>query len=171
MGLEFASPLNETPGVIASLLKRSYAALVASEPSLWRGEQVRWEQYDREVFQQPETVGASVFLTRLDGSIVGFASWDPRQRPQRGIVGHNCILPEFRGRGFGREQIREVLRRFENMGIQTALVTTCDHPFFVPARRMYQACGFHEVRRVPWDRDPGRKIIEYERQVDRQDLG
>jgi hypothetical protein len=107
MGLEFASPLNETSGVIASLLERSYAALVASEPSLWRGEQVRWEQYDREVFQQPET----------------------------------------------------------------ALVTTCDHPFFVPARRMYQACGFHEVRRVPWDRDPGRTIIEYERQVDRQDHG
>jgi len=165
MGLEFISPLNETPGVIASLLKRSYAELVASEPSLWREEQVRWERYDREVFGQPTTVGASIFLSRLDGRIIGFASWDPRQRPQRGIVGHNCILPEFRGRGFGREQVREVLRRFKDMGIQAALVTTCDHPFFAPAQRMYQACGFREVRRIPWDRDPRRTVIEYEREV------
>jgi len=102
MGLEFSTIRNETPGVVASPLKRSYAALAASEPSLWRGEQARWDQHGRDVFQQIETVGASVFLTRFDGSIVGFAWWDPRQRPQRGIVEHNCILPECRGRGFGR---------------------------------------------------------------------
>lgn len=164
--LEFAEPAGATPGVIASLLKRSYADLVAREPALWKGEETRWEQYDCEVFRQPDTVGACVFLTGLDGLIVGFASWDPRQGPRYGIVGHNCILPEFQGRGFGREQIREVLRRFQSLGIQTARATTCDHPFFAPAHRMYQACGFREVRRIPWDRDPGRMIIEYERRID-----
>ena len=108
-------------------------------------------------------MGACLFLTRLDGVLVGFASWDPRQRPRLGIVGHNCILPEFRGRGYGRTQIEEVLRRFKGMGIQTACVTTCDHPFFAPAHRMYQACGFHEVRRIPWDRDPSLMVIECEK--------
>jgi len=113
----------------------------------------------------PTPWGACVFLTGLDGLIVGFASWDPRQRPRYGIVGHNCILPEFQGRGFGREQIQEVLRRFRGLGIQTARATTCDHPFFAPAHRMYQACGFREVRRMPWDRDPGRIVTGYEKQI------
>jgi GNAT superfamily N-acetyltransferase len=165
MGLEFATILDETPGLIASLLNRSYADLAASEPSLWRGEQDRWEQYDRDVFEQPATVGASLFVTRLNGSIIGFASWDPRHRPRLGIVGHDCILPEFRGRGYGREQIKEVLRRFRGMGIQTACATTCDHPFFVPAQHMYEACGFHEVRRIPSDRNSCFVVIEYERRI------
>lgn len=152
-GLEFTTVRDEPPGAIASLLKRSYADLVAKEPSVWQGERTHWERYDRDVFQQPVTVGASVFLTRLDGAIVGFALWDPRQAPYSGVIGHNCILSEYRGRGFGAEQIREVLRRFERMGIHRALATTCDHPFFVPAQRTYLVCGFREVRRVPWERD------------------
>ena len=39
--LEFTTPLDETPGVIASLLKKSYADLVANEPSLWKAEETR----------------------------------------------------------------------------------------------------------------------------------
>ncbi|MGE5296039.1 MAG: GNAT family N-acetyltransferase, partial [Solirubrobacterales bacterium] len=72
---------------------------------------------------------------------------------------------EHRGRGYGRKQIEEVLRRFRGMGIRTTRVTTCDHPFFSPARRMYLACGFGEVRRIVSDRDPGRTVIEYEKQI------
>jgi len=41
-------------------------------------------------------------------------------------------------------------------------------PFFAPSRRLYLACGFHEVRRVPWERDPEETIIEYERAIDRE---
>jgi hypothetical protein len=40
--LEFATPLGETPGIVASLLKRSYADLVASEPSVWNGHIARY---------------------------------------------------------------------------------------------------------------------------------
>jgi hypothetical protein len=65
--IEFAAIRNETPGLIASLLTRSYADLVASDPSVWKGEETGWEQYGREVFEQPTTVGASLFLTRVDG--------------------------------------------------------------------------------------------------------
>ena len=162
--LEFSPLMNETPGVIVSLLRRSYVDLLTNESALWKGEESRWEQYDREAFQQPQTVGASLFVSRLDGVLAGFASWDPRQQPHCGVVGHNCILPEFRGRGLGAEQIREVLRRFQRRGIPMALATTCDHPFFLPAQRMYLACGFREVRRIPWDRDSRYAQIEYEKE-------
>lgn len=51
------------------------------------------------------------------------------------------------------------------MAIETARVSTSDHPFFVPAQRMYAACGFREVRRIRWDRDPGLRMIEYEKEI------
>lgn len=165
MNVEFTTALDQKQGAIAALLKQAYAELIASDPSLWEPERESWEQYDDEVFGQPQTVGACIFLTRLDSHIVGFGSWDPRQRPRFGIVGHNCILPEFRGRGLGKKQIREILRRFREMTIETVRVSTLDHPFFLPARRTYEACGFREVRRIPWDRDAARKMIEYEQEI------
>jgi GNAT superfamily N-acetyltransferase len=168
MNVEFTTPLDQERGTIVSLLKRSYADVAKSDPSLWETEQMIWERYDHDVFGQPQTVGACIFLTRLDGHIVGFGSWDPRQRPRFGIVGHNCILPEFRGRGLGKQQIQEILRRFRKMAVETARAITSDHFFFVPAQRMYAACGFREVRRIPWDRDPRQRVIEYEKKIGRQ---
>ena len=165
MNIEFIKPLAEQRGIIASLLKQAYAELIKSAPLLWEPEQKNWEQYDDDVFEQPQTVGACLFLTRLEDRSIGFGSWDPRQRPRFGIVGHNCILPEFRGLGLGKQQIQEVLRRFSEQKFETAKVSTNDHPFFVPAQRMYTACGFREVRRIPWERDPQQRVIEYEKEM------
>ncbi|MDX9971402.1 MAG: GNAT family N-acetyltransferase [FCB group bacterium] len=159
--VEHTSISGERRGLVARLLRESYAELLASN-SLWKSEIDNWETYDRDVFNCPETVGFSLFLTRLDGCIAGFASWDLRQRPEYGVIGHNCILPEFRGQGLGKLQIVEVLRRLQTLGIRTAKVSTNDHPFFVPAQRMYTACGFREMRRIPWAGNPSAMIIEYE---------
>lgn len=169
MKIKFTSPLEQKPGRIADLLKRSYAELVSSDSKHWGREEAKWEEFDNEVFcRYPETIGACVFLTWWDDQLVGFGSYDPRQKPAAGIVGHNCILPEFRGRGLGKSQIHEILRRFQIIGITTARVTTNDHPFFLPAQRMYRACGFREVGRIPWDCDPSLQLIEYERETGQQ---
>ncbi len=170
MTTEFMPITTHQPGVIAALLNANYSELVKAD-SRWKQEQVKWEEYDREVFAHPDTVGACLFLTRLDGRIAGFASWDPRQGPAYAIIGHNCILPEFRGKGLGRQQIQEILRRFCTLGVRMARVSTNDHPFFVPAQRMYVACGFREVRRIPWDQDPDRETIEYLKDLGQQHLG
>ena len=66
---------------------------------------------------------------------------------------------------FGKRQVAEILREFEQMGIRQARVSTSDHPFFVPARRMYTDCGFVEVKRVPLDRDPKQNMIYYEMEI------
>ena len=166
MSLVFTALAGQQPGSIARLLKQSYAGLVSSDPVLWEPEARAWEQYDQEVFQHPDTVGACLFFSRHNDAVVGFASWDPRQAPRQGIMGHNCILPECRGQGFGKRQLEEVVRRFVSLGIQTARATSNDHPFFAPARRMYLACGFGEVGRVPWGRDPDLMLIEYEKELD-----
>ena len=165
MELKYTSPFEREPGIISWLLHQSYAELVQSLPDLWETEKENWEEFDRNVFGNPGTIGACTFLTWCGKDVVGFFSFDPRPAPAYGVIGHNCILPEYRNRGFGKRQIAEILRRFRQMGIRQAKVSTNDDPFFVPAQRMYTACGFVEVRRVPLDRDPKQNIIHYEMKI------
>ena len=163
--LRFISALGGKPGIIASLLSRSYALLIEAEPEVWQSDKARWEVADRAIFDNPDTIGACTFLSRRGSEIVGFFSFDPRQRPVYGVIGHNCILPEYRNRGFGRQQVNEILRRMAGLEIKRAEVSTGYHPFFFPARRMYAACGFTETRRTPLDRGPGQTLIYYEKNI------
>ena len=110
------------------MLKQSYADLLESDHEHWDPEVPKWEQFDRVVFEHPNTVGSCVFLSWSGDQVVGFGSYDPRQQPHFGIVGHNCILPEFCGRGFGKQQIREILRRFRAKDMRRAKGSTNDHP-------------------------------------------
>ncbi len=169
--LRFTPPHDQKPGRIASLLEQSYAELLEWGPDIMSLEVCKWEQFDREVFEHPETVGSCVFLSWCDDYLVGFGSYDPRQQPEFGIVGHNCVLPGFRGRGFGRQQLGEILRRFQEIGIRVAKATTGDHSFFTPAQQMYAACGFRETRRHPWEGNPFLNVIEYEKRLDNRELG
>lgn len=170
MKLKFTLPHDQQQGLIASMLKRSYADLVEADPEHWEPEALKSEQFDREVFEQPDTIGACVFLSWSEDQLIGFASYDPRQRPEFGIVGHNCVLPEFRGRGLGKQQIREIVRRFRAMETRLARASTGESSFFSPTQRMYTACGFQETGRRPWEGDPSQNVIEYEMRLDNQGM-
>ncbi len=160
------SPVCQHPaGTLALLLRQSYAEILRTDKEYWDGEQQNWNGFDREVFASPETVGKCVFVTCLNAQAIGFASFDPRQRPALGIIGHNCILPEYRRRGFAKRQILETLERMRAMGIQRAIVSTSEHSFFLPARRMYLACGFREKQRRVGGPDPRYRMIEFERDL------
>jgi ribosomal protein S18 acetylase RimI-like enzyme len=142
MKLQFTSPREHLPRTVLGLLKRAWAPLW--NPVL--EEKIR--QFDCEVTEQPETVGACTFITCLDSQPVGMASYDPRQGPDRGIIGWNCVLPEHQGKGIGKKQIQEILRIFRSRGIRKACVTTSDGEFFVPAQHTYEACGFLRIRKI-----------------------
>ena len=132
------------------MLAEAYAALLVDLPAELSEELLAdWGSYDAAVHDEPDTVGSAGFLTRLDGAIIGFGSWDPRGWPDVGHIGHNCILPSHQRRGFGRQQVEEILSFFRNKGFHLACVRTDEHPFFIPARQMYVVCGFREVGREP----------------------
>jgi len=141
-------------GIVFELLWRSFKPLMNPEF------ETKLKQYDKEVFEHTQTVGACIFLTRYENQLIGMASWDPRQFP-RAIVGNNCVLPEFQGKGFGKQQMVELLRRLRTYDFVEATVTTGDHPFFIPAQKMYLSCGFQEVRRYNEGGDPRYGSIEY----------
>ena len=144
------------PGTIFSLLSQSYA-------QIWNDElEETIRKFDREVFDNPDTVGACTFITCLDGRPIGLASYDPRPGPELAIIGHNCILPDYQGQGFGRKQIAEILYRLKAQYFAKVTVTTSDHVFFIPAQKLYQACGFREARRFHQPPDSDCQTIEYE---------
>lgn len=149
-------------GLLASLLCQCYAELLLDESSFWQQEEDKWLQFDNEVFYSPDTIGKCVFVTCFSGQEIGFGSFDPRQRPELGIIGHNCVLPCFRERGFGSLQIMEILERFRRMQIKRARVVTSCHPFYAPARKMYLRCGLSETRWMIGGQDPRYELVEYE---------
>ncbi len=163
--LTFTSVRQHQAGTIAFLLHQSYAQILITDKEFWEREKENWEQFDRQVFEDSETVGKCVLVTCLNDIAIGFASFDPRQKPELGIIGHNCILPEYRGKGYGKQQILETLDRMRALGIQRAIVSTSEHPFFLPAQRMYLACGFQEERRCRGGPDPRYRVIEFEREL------
>ncbi|MCK4850625.1 MAG: GNAT family N-acetyltransferase [Phycisphaerae bacterium] len=153
--LTFIPITKHQPGTIFSLLSRSYAPI-------WNDElEEKMRQADREVFENPQTVGACTFITCLDARPIGMASYDPRPAPELAIIGHTCILPNYQHRGFGRQQIAEILRRLKAQGFAKVTVTTSDHPFFILAQKMYQACGFKELRRFKQTPHSECQTIEY----------
>jgi GNAT superfamily N-acetyltransferase len=160
--LTFGSITQQDVGTIAALLMESYEELLSTEQRFWQEQRNSWLQFDAEVFDNLTTIGQCVFLTRLNANIIGFSSFDPRCAPSSGLMGHNSILPRFRGQGYGRLQILETLRRLRIRSILKAIVSTSEHPFFISAQRMYLACGFQETKRYPGEPQHGYQIIEYE---------
>ncbi len=163
--LTFTSIRPYPTGTIALLLSRSYAEILKTEREYWEREKQNWEQFDRDAFENPETIGKCVLVACLNNQAIGFASFDPRRKPELGTVGHNCILPEYRRQGYGKQQILETLNRMRALGIRRAIVSTSEHPFFLPAQRVYLACGFQEKRRHAGGPDPRYQIIEFERDL------
>jgi putative acetyltransferase len=80
----------------------------------------------------------------LGDALIGFGSWDPRGFPTA-RVGHNCILPAYRGNGYGTAQLKHVTTMLRDAGFERAIARTGAIAFFGPARRMYERCGFATV--------------------------
>lgn len=163
MSLQRVSLQDCLPGFLAELLTCCYAPLLEQLP-VAKVTELRhdWADYDDAVNAEPETIGDSGFLTLLDERVIGFASWDPRGWPEIGTVGHNCIIREYQGHGYGRWQVEEVLSHFHRNGFVRARVRTDEHPFFEPARRMYERCGFRLVGREPGTLLAGFEMLIYE---------
>ena len=136
------------PGTLQVLLTESYATLLEALPRHAELLRRQWDEKDAFAFSaQDAAVADCFFVTCLGGRAIGMGSVDPRGVPARGRIGQNCILPEHRGRGFGAGQLREMVRRLAERGASTLCVSTGEHPFFLPARRMHESCGFQEVNR------------------------
>jgi GNAT superfamily N-acetyltransferase len=159
MNLTFNEVAKYEPGIIRDLLFSCYEQILDNDL------QEQFRQFDQDVFENLGTVGACTFITTIGRQIIGMGSYDPRQAPELGIIGHNCILPEQQGNGYGKRQILEIIRRLKFRHIKRATVTTSEHPFFKPACAMYLACGFSELERKQENPQNMYKKIHYEMEL------
>jgi RimJ/RimL family protein N-acetyltransferase len=159
--LRFAPLASAPTGTITAMLHESYAAYAAVDPvcvETWRHS---WIAYDRDIAAYPESVGACGFVSWVGDTPVGFGSWDPRQLPEHGIVGHHCILPRYRNNGFGRCQLQRIIAALTRGRCDVVTVTTGAHDFFLPARRLYERCGFVETGRSFGDPASAFETVHY----------
>ena len=78
-----------------------------------------WKEYDDFFYSNLETIIYQYgFITVVDGIVVGHISWDPRNRPNYVIIGHNCILSKYKGKGYGKIQLQEAVRRIKKYGVK-----------------------------------------------------
>lgn len=146
-------PLSEfEQGTIYALLCEGYAPLIEELPQYTEVLQRQWQETDAFAFSMKDTsVADCFFITSYRGTPIGMGSFDPRNLPASASIGQNCLLPAYRGRGYGAMQLRHILHKLIQRQASNVIVVTSAHPFFVPAQRMYQACGFRETRRFPGD--------------------
>jgi RimJ/RimL family protein N-acetyltransferase len=146
--LSFAKLSGFKNGLIFALLSKSYFDLLNKYKLKHKKDMIdNWKKFDEAAFNNLNTIGKCVFVTSLGKKVIGFGSYDPRQWPEIGVIGHNCILPEFRGHGYGIAQIIETIKRFRKKKYKKARASTGDHPFFLASQKMYLSCGFKETRR------------------------
>ena len=120
-----------------------------------------WLEYDEFFYSDIEVLDKYGFVTVLDGKPIGHISWDPRNRPDHVIIGHNCILSQYKGNGYGKIQLNEAIRRIKEYGVKKIVVTTNEITF--PAQKNYESIGFVKVSERDNEETPfAGKYIDYE---------
>ena len=160
--IEYKNILKFERGILYRLLRESYNDLLNAMPDYKNELNSNWERFDSDSFNNPYTIGKCVLVSVLNENPVGFVSWDPRGIPGSGEIGQNCIISAYRGNGYGKLQIQKVLSIFQNKSTENVKVTTADHPFFNPARKMYLSCGFTESGYSYTEKYGDLKLIHYE---------
>ena len=83
-----------------------------------------------------------VYVTELNGKVVGFFSYEIDETAKIGTVGENGVHPDYRGKGIGGMQIEKVLQILKAHGMKYAEVVTGLNEKHFPARKMYEKAGF-----------------------------
>lgn len=99
-----------------------------------------WRDSDAFFYDHPEIADRYSLVTCYQEEPIGMICWDPRNRPDYVEVGHNGIRTAYKGRGFGKLQLAEALRRIkEYEGLKEIRVCTNRH---LIAPRNYESAGF-----------------------------
>ncbi len=113
-----------------------------------------WQEYDTYFFDHLKYTNSCGFILVLDGVPIGHISWDPRKRPNYIEIGHNCILTQYKGKGYGHILLKEAIQRIKSQysDLKKIIVTTSAN--FIPAQRNYESVGFHFIRERKNDETP-----------------
>ena len=127
-------------GTMYELLKDAYAFESRYERD-WDGE---WKKADAFFYENLHIADECGFITTLDHTAIGFICWDPRNIPKYIEIGHNCIVSEYKGKGYGKRQLQEAVKRISSKNVRKIVVTTDERLF--PAQKNYERAGFQFIQ-------------------------
>ena len=160
LGTKYFSEFDK--GLLYSLLNDSYLKF----PELSAACHETWKEFDSFVFDNLSFMDHCGFVSVLNETPIGFMSWDPRNSPVSVQVGHNCIINEYKGKGYGRSQLSIGMNIIKSRKPERIIVKTGNINFFIPAQRMYCSAGFIQ-KQISFNNDPlVPELIEYEMIVD-----
>lgn len=102
----------------------------------WREYKV--DQVKRKCRRDP----ASVRVARLEGDVVGYATFSVDESAGIGEIGNNAVDPSYQGHGVATTLYDALLEEFEAQGLEFAEVSTGLTEPFAAARRAYEKAGF-----------------------------
>lgn len=141
--IEFRKITEFPRGTLYELLDDAYS-YDEKNKKIW---DANWKETDDFFYDHPDLADKYGLVTCLDGEAIGFVTWDPRHRPDYVEIGHNGIREQYKGRGYGRLQLEEALRRIrEYEGLERIIV--CTNSSLV-APRNYESAGFVLYGRMP----------------------
>ena len=124
----------------------------------------KWrDEADTFFFDNLHIADTCVFITTLNDEPIGVVMWDPRELPEVATIGHNGIIPKYKGRGYGKMQLQEAVNRILEAGAKKIGVST--NLDLIPARKNYESVGFKEVRQEPAEAEGFEDWIFYEYQL------
>ena len=124
-------------GTLARLLRDAYSFDPRWDERYGAG----FDEFDRFFYDNPNIADSCGFVTVCGGQPIGHISWDPHTKPEYVRLGHNCVASEYKGRGYGKLQLTEAIRRIsESCEPRKIIVTTSQG--LTAARHNYERAGF-----------------------------
>lgn len=123
-------------GTMYDILRDAYSFDVRNQ-KIW---DENWHESDDFFYDNPHIADSCGLVTCVDGSPIGFVTWDPRNAPGYVEIGHNGIRSAYKGRGYGHMQLQEAIDRIRTYdGLKKIIVCTNSN---LVAPRNYESVGF-----------------------------
>ena len=130
-------------GTVYDILQDAYSFDIRYK-QIW---DMNWKASDDFFYDNPDIADKYGLVTCLDGKPVGFVTWDPRSRSEYVEIGHNGIREHCKGRGYGRLQLEEAIRRIRTYEELKRIIVRTNSNLIAP--KNYESAGF-----VLYDRKP-----------------
>ena len=134
--IEFRKFTEFPAGTLYDILQDAYS-FDPRNKEIW---DANWQESDVFFYDNPKIADKYGLVTCIDDYPIGFVTWDPRNRPDYVEIGHNGIRSAYKGKGYGRLQLQEALRRIKEYdGLKRIIVGTNSN---LVAPKNYESVGF-----------------------------
>jgi len=124
------------------------------------------EELWKEYLAKGKASGYEFLVYRENGRVVGFICFGPRPLTCGTFdLYWIAVSSEARRRGIGKLLVAKMEEEVKAMGGRLILVETSGTPYYAPARKFYEACGYRLQAKIPDFYSPGDDLLIYAKRL------